>query len=180
MLKKCFIFISIYIYLNSCIPISSGSAPAGFFSWPIPNTFQFDGNPIPNGFKSAPSKPGSVSSSINRFLQTEHYKECCVQMQERWELWNGHVHAQKVPGVSLEEVQGDGNACWMWVLLTLGRSGFLKEMKWKKFLFIITHQRFILSACTHCTVCLLPWWTPILHSDMVGWIWGYWMSAIPQ
>lgn len=39
----------------------------------------------------------------------------------------------------------------------------------------------------HCTVCLVkrgcqrpPWWVLIFHSDMAGWILGYWMSPITQ
>lgn len=63
----------------------------------------------------------NLFSIMNRFLPAEHYKECRVQMQERWKLWDGYVHAQEMPGVSAAEVQGDGHAGRMWVGETINQ-----------------------------------------------------------
>lgn len=94
--------------------------------------------------------------TVLRFLQTEHNKECCVQMQEWRKLWNGHVHAQEMPRVSAEKVQGDGHAGWMWVLPADRRlwsagttvdqyDGEQKDCQ----------HIFLLSTCTHCAACLV-------------------------
>lgn len=135
-----------------------------------------------------------------RFLQTEHYEECCVQVQEWRQLWNGHVHAQKMPGVSAQKVQGNGDAGWMWVSLTGSRPRFLfispeafishSDRQGKNYsdeLLIILHQFSLICAVHVYTLywvrrsCQrLPWWALIFHSDMAGWMLGYWMSHITQ
>lgn len=95
-------------------------------------------------------------STVLRFLQTEHNKECCVQMQEWRKLWNGHVHAQEMPRVSAEKVQGDGHAGWMWVspadrrLWSAGTTVDQYDGEQKD-----CRHIFLLSTCTHCAACLV-------------------------
>ena len=104
-------------------------------------------------------------STILRFLQTEHNKECCVQMQEWRKLWNGHVHAQEMPRVSAEKVQGDGHAGWMWVLPADRRLVDQYDGEQRN----CRHVFFFPAVHIH-TLRTRQCWALILHSDEACWI----------